>query len=429
MNKSKGHFFDPLDKSALLTLIGIIVLFSASIIVVLIAPSYVDPTWTNPSSTYQIQMYEVSDPNIYFGTTYKGNNALQAVYHIKENFTLLAFKESETLRIVAPPELSKYITPIHDPHLKLTSKLLLLRKPQPQNIGNFDPIAEADKVRNEIQKQWEKNHPGWKERRLLKPDIEVLELFAVVNREAFAVAPVGTVFENWADKGSFEVINKPSVEPYSTAQGAIYIQNPREYRLRKVVFGELLTWQYHPDGEPIKDMDELKRHPFIFRSRQELIREGEHLFAVEGCWYCHTDQTRTLVQDTVLNGSAAYPAPPSSANEYIYQRITFPGTKRNGPDLSRVGIKRPGRDWHRGHFWSPKTASEGSIMPAFRHFFDNDPRGVIPSINIPNYKFESIYQYLMTKGTRITPPTQAWWNGKDPIDTKALIEGKQVIAK
>jgi cytochrome c oxidase cbb3-type subunit 2 len=130
----------------------------------------------------------------------------------------------------------------------------------------------------------------------------------------------------------------------------------------------------------------------------------------------------------VLNGSAEYPAPPSSANEYIYQKITFPGTKRNGPDLSRVGVKRPGRDWHKGHFWSPKTASLGSIMPSFKHFFDNDPRGTSSAqIGIPNYKFESVYQYLMTKGTRITPPTEAWWLGKDPIDTKAIIEGRKRI--
>jgi cytochrome c oxidase cbb3-type subunit 2 len=429
MNEAKDPFFNHLDKSAIFTFIGIVLLFSASVIVVLISPSYVDPTWTNPSSTYQIQMYEVSDPNIYFGTTYKGNSSLQAVYHLKEGFTLLAFQESEAVKIVAPPDLSKYVTSSSDPRLKLTFKLLLLRKPQPQKEeGAFDPLAEAAKVRHEAQNKWEKEHPEWKKQNLIRPEIEVLELYAAGNQEAFAVAPVDTVLENWVDKENFEILNKPSVEPYPTSEGVIYIQNPREYRLRQVRFGDSLTWQYHPDGNPIKTLDALKSHPLIFKSRQELIQEGEHRFAAEGCWYCHTDQTRTLVQDTVLNGSAAYPAPPSSANEYIYQHITFPGTKRNGPDLSRVGIKRPGRDWHRGHFWAPKTASEGSIMPAFRHFFDDDPRGIVPSVNIPNHQFESIYQYLMTKGTRITPPTQAWWNGKDPIDTKAIIEGKRVIA-
>ncbi len=415
------NYFGRLDKSAILTVIGVIILFSFSVIVVLISPSYIDPTWTSPSSAYQQQMYEVSDPHIYFGTTHKGSQALHAVYHLKQDFTLLAFQESETVRIAAPPELSRYVTRLNEPYLKLTYRLLLLRKPK------SSLQAEAKKIRDAFQEKWEKENPKWKEQKLLKPDLEILELYSPDGREAFAIAPIDTALENWVDKNNFDILDQPSSEPYSTLEGTVYIQNPQEYRLQQVRSGDHWTWEYNPDGEPVKNLEALVSHPLIFKSRQELIREGEHLFAVEGCWYCHTDQTRTLVQDVVLNGSAAWPAPPSSANEYIYQHISFPGTKRNGPDLSRVGIKRPSRDWHRGHFWSPKTASEGSIMPAFKHFFDNDPRGMTPSVTIPNHKFEAMYQFLMTKGTRITPPTQAWWNGMDPIDTKAIIEGKKII--
>lgn len=426
MSQGKGSFFQHLDKSAVLTILGVILLFSASVVVVLISPNYIDPTWTQPSSQYQVQIHEVSDPHLYFGTTYQGNTALQAVYHLQANRTLLAFQESETVRIVAPDDLQPYITKHNDPILKLTSTLLLLRKPQ--NSPRFNALSQADTIRQAWQASWEAQHPDWKEKHLIRPELEILELYPVDSAEAFAIAPVDTALENWVDKGRFELIAWPSPEPYSTAEGCIYIHNPQEYRLQQVKFGDAVKWQYDPNGEPITSLEQLQKHPLIFKSREELIREGEHLFAVEGCWYCHTMQTRTLIQDVVLNGSAAYPAPPSSANEYIYEHITFPGTKRNGPDLSRVGIKRPSRDWHRGHFWSPKTASEGSIMPAFKHFFDNDPRGITPSVNIPNHKFEAMYQYLMTKGTRITPPTQAWWNGKDPIDTKAIIEGKKTIA-
>ena len=67
-------------------------------------------------------------------------------------------------------------------------------------------------------------------------------------------------------------------------------------------------------------------------------------------------------------------------------------------------------------------------MPSFRHFFDEDPRGTSKNlIGIPNYRFEAIYQYLMTKGTRITPPNQAWWLGRDPVKTIEIIEGKRKI--
>ena len=77
------------------------------------------------------------------------------------------------------------------------------------------------------------------------------------------------------------------------------------------------------NGDKIESYQEFKDRPIKFRSRAELISLGEHIYAIEGCWYCHTDQTRTLVQDVVLNGSDSYPAPPSSASEYIYQKSTF----------------------------------------------------------------------------------------------------------
>jgi cytochrome c oxidase cbb3-type subunit II len=428
MSNRFEKFWENLDLSALFTVIAIIVLFSFSVIVILIAPSYVDPTWTNPASSYQVQMYEISDPNYYLGSEYKGSSELQALYHLKEGFTLLGFQETDYQRIVAPKSLQDYVTKYGDPKLRLTTRLLLLRRIDPSmNEGTFNAVEEAEKLRKSLQEKWEKANPNWQKEGKVRQDYEMLELYVPGGNEAFSVASVDSTLENWVDK-DYVILDKELKHPYQQHKGVIYIRNPVEYRVKKFTFGDESHWRYDPTGTPIKNMDELKSHPLTFRSRQEFIRNGEHIFAVEGCWYCHTDQTRTLIQDVVLNGSAAFPAPPSSANEYIYQKITFPGTKRNGPDLSRVGIKRPSRDWHRGHFWSPKTASQGSIMPAFKHFFDNDPRGVRASIDIPNYKFESVYQYLMTKGTRITPPTEAWWTGKDPINTKEIIEGKKIIS-
>lgn len=425
-SKDSHHgFFHNLDKSALMTLIGIILLFSMSVFVVLIAPRYVDPTWTSPSSSYQVQMYEVADPNLYISSSVSGGSTLQFVYHLKDNYTLLVFHENENTRIVAPPELEKFVTRQNDPELKLTSHLLLLRKPQSSEA--FDAVAAADKVRKDAQADWEKKNPKWKEEGKSKPDFELLELFAPGGTEAFAAAPSDGQLENWIDS-NYQIIDEAAQQPHHEDNGVIFVNNPQEYRLSSFVFNDIEGWRYDPNGETLKNLQELKDHPLGFRSRAELISLGEHIYAIEGCWYCHTDQTRTLVQDVVLNGSDSYPAPPSSANEYIYQKITFPGTRRIGPDISRVGIKRPSRDWHKGHFWSPKTASQGSIMPAFRHFFDADPRGTGKNTTgLPNYKFEAIFQYLMTKGTRITPPTQAWWLGKDPVRTKEIIEGRYTL--
>lgn len=416
-------FVHRLDKSAIITVIGIILLFSTSIMVVLIAPRYVDPSWTSASSPYQVQMYEIADPNLYISSTVKGGSTLQFVYHIKENFTLLAFHETESMRIVTPEKLEKYVTRYGKPVLKLTSHLLLLRKPQQSE--SFDAVAQANRLRDDAQSVWEKDHPKWKEEGLFKPSFDILELYEPGGADAFAVAPTEGMLENWVDE-NFKILDEVSHQLFHANHGVVYVNNPKEYRYSHFEYAGEEGWRYDPEGETVKDIQQLKSHALGFRSRAEMISLGEHIYAIEGCWYCHTDQTRTLVQDVVLNGSDSYPAPPSAANEYIYQKITFPGTRRIGPDISRVGIKRPSRDWHKGHFWSPKTASPGSIMPSFRHFFDDDPRGTSRSpFGVPNYRFEAMFQYLMTKGTRITPPTQAWWLGKDPIQTKEIIEGQR----
>ncbi len=376
-------------------------------------------------------MYEVADPHLYISASQKGGGDLQFIYHLKEGYSLLGFQESQVVRIIAPPQLEAYITRPDDPTLKLTSKLLLLREPTKNNNASddtaYDGFSEAISLRQSLQKDWEEQHTNWIEKKLSKPDFTILELYDPQQQEAFALAPPDSILENWVDT-SYQILDDQPMQPWHRNEGVIYIFNPHEYRISYFKFANSEGWKYDPKGEIIPDLKALESHPLGFRSRKELIQYGEHLFAIEGCWYCHTDQTRTLIQDVVLNGSDSYPAPPSSANEYIYQYTTFAGTRRIGPDISRVGIKRPSRDWHKSHFWSPKTASKGSIMPSFQHFFDFDPRGTSKVITgIPNYKFEAIFQYMMTKGTRITAPTEAWWLGKDPIDTIGIIEGRKVL--
>ncbi len=383
--------FHKIEISAVLTIIGIIFLFSFSVAIVLIAPNSIDKSWTEPTSSYQVQMYEISDPHVYLSSEVYGGQNVQYVYHLKDGFSLLSFKETETVRITAPKELEKYVTKYGDKILKLTSKLLLLRPSTKENKGDYQEF----------------------------------ELYDPNKKEAFTLGSSDPILENWVDE-NFTVLDP--VEEFHKLPGVIYVSNPREYRVLAYQYGSDKGYRYDPAGEAVASLDELKGKGFGFLSRKELISMGEKVYAEQGCWYCHTDQTRTLIQDVVLNGSDSYPAPPSSANEYIYQNITFPGTKRNGPDLSRTGVKRPSRDWHKSHFWAPKTQSKGSIMPSFRHFFDFDPRGTSRiEMGVPNHRFEAIFQYLMTKGTRITPPNQAWWLGKDPLNTKAIIEGRKKL--
>ncbi len=405
MSEKKTGFYK-LEWSALFTVLGVLLLFSGAVAVTLIAPDHIDPSWKQASSTYQVQMYEVSDPGVYISTSNPGGAGLQYVYHMQEGYTLHAYQESEIVRIQAPDELKAYVTPFGAEETTLTSRVLLLR-----------PLKNLDYQRA-LQEKWSSEHSE----KSPPPFFELLELYDPQKKEAFAITETDGVVENWIDR-DFTLLG--ALPPYSTEKGTIYISNPKEYRISERDYLGSRYWLYDENGEPVEDLDELKEGRVRFLSRQDLIGIGQDIYRIEGCWYCHTDQTRTLVQDVVQNGSAQYPAPPSSANEYIYQSVTFPGTRRIGPDLSRVGIKRPHRDWHASHFWSPTSKSLGSVMPSFAHFFDDDPTGTAPNpFGVPNFKFEGIFQYLMTKGTRITPPTQAWWLGLDPVQTIDIIEGK-----
>lgn len=413
----KKSFIYKLDKSVVLTVLGVLALFGGAIMATLIAPQMAESSWVDPASPYQKQMYEVADTQLYIsnqGT--EDARDLQLVYHLQQGHSLLAFEDSKTLHIVAPADLENYITREGDEDLKLTSDLLLLREPTPASDNKaFDGVAAANQMKQALQA---------KETGSLRLDYQILELYRPEEKEAFSIARTDGVIEDWVDE-NFTILDPELRQDYHSDPGVIFVSNPVEYKVRTYTFGGTEGWRYDPEGEPIANLEELTGNKYGFLSRKTLIDLGEDIYRIEGCWYCHTDQTRTLIQDCVLNGSENEPAPPSTANEYVYNRVSFPSTRRIGPDMSRVGVKRPSRDWHKAHFWAPKTESPGSLMPRFQHFFDDDPRGTSRSaFGVPNYKFEAIYQYLMTKGTRITAPTEAWWLGRDPVDTKAIIEGR-----
>lgn len=410
---------DKVERSVVLTVLGITLLFALSIAVVLVAPTWTNKEWTEPVSEYQRQMYEVADPNVYISVLASEGKELQNVTHLKQGENYSAYVEGNLLVIVAPENLKKYVTRLGDKTLKLSSKVLFLR--EPINSIEFSAFDAAEIEREKRAHDLERGLSTFERRKNPVPKIKVLELYDPNKESAFCLSENDGITENWTEADAATLVGEGELP----ASGTLFVKNPQEYRIApyKELDGEL-RWRYDPKGKAVENIEELRGRQLGFVSRKELIAEGERLFAADGCFYCHTDQTRTLVQDVVLNG-LDYPAPPSTPGEYVYDRVTFPGTRRIGLDLSRVGAKRPFRDWHMAHFWSPKTKSVGSIMPAFRYYFDNNPSGSrVSEIGIPNHRFEAMYQYLMTKGTRITPPSQAWWLGKDPIRTIDIIEGR-----
>lgn len=85
---------------------------------------------------------------------------------------------------------------------------------------------------------------------------------------------------------------------------------------------------------------------------------GRDIYVKEGCYTCHSQSIRPLVDEALRYGK------PSEATEFIYDRPFQWGSKRTGPDLHRVGGKYPDV-WHYRHMIDPQEVTEGSIMPPY----------------------------------------------------------------
>jgi len=117
-------------------------------------------------------------------------------------------------------------------------------------------------------------------------------------------------------------------------------------------------------GKPFENSDPAKGVTGRLLPLSELELRGKAIYTREGCWYCHTQQTRTLLADTKRSGWRGIDSPISTPDEFVYDNPHMFGTKRTGPDLSRVGGKYD-QQWHRTHFRNPRDLVPGSIMPPF----------------------------------------------------------------
>lgn len=90
---------------------------------------------------------------------------------------------------------------------------------------------------------------------------------------------------------------------------------------------------------------------------------GRQVYLREGCWYCHSEYVRRVTGETRRWG------PGSEAGEYAFDVPHLWGTRRIGPDLTRVGLKYSD-EWHLAHFWNPRMLTPDSIMAPYRGLFD-----------------------------------------------------------
>ena len=85
---------------------------------------------------------------------------------------------------------------------------------------------------------------------------------------------------------------------------------------------------------------------------------GRDVYVKEGCYNCHSQMIRPFVDEALRYG------PPVEAGETVYDRPFQWGSKRTGPDLSRVG-GRYTDEWHEIHLINPRDLVPESNMPGF----------------------------------------------------------------
>src|SRR5246127_3265799 len=85
---------------------------------------------------------------------------------------------------------------------------------------------------------------------------------------------------------------------------------------------------------------------------------GRNIYVREGCYLCHSQMIRSLRDEVERYGHY------SLAAESMYDHPFQWESKRNGPDLARVGGKYSD-EWDVAHLDNPRAVVPQSVMPAY----------------------------------------------------------------
>ncbi len=99
---------------------------------------------------------------------------------------------------------------------------------------------------------------------------------------------------------------------------------------------------------------------------------GLRIYSSENCMACHTQQVRNIEMDKMWGDR------PSIPSDYYYskkrldvwrQSPSLLGSERTGPDLTNVGKRQSGQEWHLLHLYNPRSVVKESVMPGYPWLF------------------------------------------------------------
>jgi cytochrome c oxidase cbb3-type subunit II len=126
---------------------------------------------------------------------------------------------------------------------------------------------------------------------------------------------------------------------------------------------------------------------------------GRDLYIREGCVGCHSQQIRMLRAEVQRYG------PYSVAGESVYDHPFLWGSKRTGPDLTRVGA-RYSDEWHRIHLRNPRDVVPESNMPGYPWLAERTVEGsdvqdrmkALRFVGVPYTDADALVAYLQGLG-------------------------------
>ncbi|MCE0496537.1 MAG: cbb3-type cytochrome c oxidase subunit II [Methylacidiphilales bacterium] len=149
----------------------------------------------------------------------------------------------------------------------------------------------------------------------------------------------------------------------------------------------VLPWIYLGHLAPIQDEGSSDITPW---DASGAAHQGEHIYAADGCVYCHTQQVRPANSgaDIIRGWGTAKDesddkAPPiirrTYPRDYIWQGQVFLGNSREGADLSNVAERFTDAASLYRYLYDPYILNPHSSMPAYRFLFIERKISGLPS--------------------------------------------------